>query len=272
MICLSAKISKHVNDILQKHTCALLRDVVPEFYGFKTGKVKELINPELPDVSVVGGGTDMVFLTDEDAYLHLGFETGKDQGDIIKHLNYDARLVQRDGRNVDTIIIYTADVKEAPQGIQSQTLTYNPHVILMAEYDGDAIYVELNTKIKAGEELSDKDILNLLFLPLMRTTIPRNELAAKSAEIASTIPDPVKRNSCVAAAYAFAHKYLSEEELEKILEVVKMSDMGTLLVKDRNMEIAKSMLKDRVSVEFVARHTGLDEETVQQLKDELDNE
>jgi len=51
-----------------------------------------------------------------------------------------------------------------------------------------------------------------------------------------------------------------------------MSDMGTLLVKSKSMEIAKSMLKDRASIEFVARHTGFDEETVQQLKDELDNE
>ena len=36
-------------------------------------------------------------------------------------------------------------------------------------------------------------------------------------------------------------------------------------------EFAVAVLAN-VSIEFVARHTGLDEETVQQLKDELDNE
>ena len=51
-----------------------------------------------------------------------------------------------------------------------------------------------------------------------------------------------------------------------------MTDLGTLLVSERNTEIAKSMLRDKVSVEFVSRHTGLDVATVQQLKDELDNE
>ena len=71
---------------------------MPEFYGIKVGKVKELINPELPDIKVGGGGTDIVFLTDDDKYFHLGFETGIDKGDIVKHLNYDARLIQRDGR------------------------------------------------------------------------------------------------------------------------------------------------------------------------------
>ena len=55
-----------------------------------------------------------------------------------------------------------------------------------------------------------------------------------------------------------------------------MTDLGTMLVMDtvseRNIEIAKSMLRDRVSVEFVSRHTGLDVDTVQKLKDELDSE
>ena len=51
-----------------------------------------------------------------------------------------------------------------------------------------------------------------------------------------------------------------------------MTDLGTMLVSERSAEIAKSMLRDRVNVEFVSRHTGLDVETVQQLKDELDSE
>ncbi|MCL2386836.1 MAG: hypothetical protein FWC89_04700 [Defluviitaleaceae bacterium] len=55
---------------------------MPEFYGFKTGKVKELINPELPDIKVKGGGTDVVFLMEDNTYLHLGFETRKDMDDV----------------------------------------------------------------------------------------------------------------------------------------------------------------------------------------------
>jgi hypothetical protein len=46
---------------------------MPEFYGIKIGRVKELINPELPEIKVGGGGTDMTFLTDDNKYLHLGF-------------------------------------------------------------------------------------------------------------------------------------------------------------------------------------------------------
>jgi len=92
---LNVSISPHAKDIIQKHTAALLREIMPEFYGIKIGRVKELINPELPEVTVAGGGTGMVFLTDDDKYLHLGFEIGKEKHDIRKHLSYDARLIAR---------------------------------------------------------------------------------------------------------------------------------------------------------------------------------
>ena len=270
---MNIEISKHTNDLIQKHTAALLREIMPEFYGIKIGRVKELINPELPEIKVGGGGTDMVFLTDDDKYLHLGFETGSDKGDIVKHLNYDARLMQRDGREVVTVIIYTADVTEAPPGINSETLVYNPHIILMHDYDGNAIYADLNVKIDTGQPLGDKDILNLLFLPLMRNSIPRNELAAKSVEMAKKIADPAKREACVAAAFAFAHKHLSDGELKKLLEATKMYDLADRLAniytKDAKIEVARAMLKEDETVKRIVRYTELDEETVLQLQSEM---
>jgi len=250
---------------------------MPEFYGIKIGRVKELINPELPEIKVSGGGTDMVFLTDEDKYLHLGFETGYDKGDISKHLSYDARLIQRDGRDVTTVIIYTADVKTAPAGINSETLVYNPHIILMVDYDGDAIYAELNAKIATGQLLDDKDILNLLFLPLMHNTIPRGELAIKSVEMAKTIPDQAKQDACIAAAVAFANKYLNEDEEAKLMEVLNMLDLVDRLVmnkikerdEERDTEIAKRALTLGHSVKSVVDLIDIDEDKVWRIRDEL---
>jgi hypothetical protein len=277
---LNVEISKHTKDLIQKHTAALLREIMPEFYGIKIGRVKELINPELPEIKVGGGGTDMIFLTDDDKYLHLGFETGIDKDDIRKHLSYDARLIQRDGREVVTVIVYTADVKEAPAGINGETLVYNPHIILMNDYDGNAIYVALKAKINAGQPLDDKDILNLLFLPLMRNTIPRGELAESSMAMANTILDRAKREACIVATYAFASKYLNEAERKKLLEVLKMCDLLERYVTDTLEErfeeklskVAKRMLRNKCAVEFVALNMEVDIATVQRWKDELDSE
>lgn len=100
----------------------------------------------------------------------------------------------------------------------------------------------------------------------------RKDLTAKTAKMASTISDPTKRDYCVAAAYAFAHKYLKDDEVEKIFEAIEMTDMGTMLVEHTVMEIARKMLKRGTQINIIAEDTGLDESTVQQLKDELKNE
>ncbi|MCL2386838.1 MAG: hypothetical protein FWC89_04710 [Defluviitaleaceae bacterium] len=187
-------------------------------------------------------------------------------------MDYDVRLIQRDGRTVNTVIVYTADVKTAPLGIKSHTLAYNPHIILMGDYDGNAIFAGLEAKIKAEQELSDMDILNLIFLPLMRHTIPRRKLVEKSIALAQTIADTEKRNACTAAAFAFASKYLDEREAAKLLEVLKVINLGAMLVEDEMTKVAKRLLRRGMSISAIAEDTGLDEYIVQRLQEESDNE
>jgi hypothetical protein len=61
MISIDTKITKHINDVIQKYASGLFRDATLEFYGIKTAPIKELINPELPSVEVSGGAADVVF-------------------------------------------------------------------------------------------------------------------------------------------------------------------------------------------------------------------
>ena len=268
------KISKHQNDIIQKHVNAVFRNAALKFYGITTAPVQELVNPELPKIEVAGGAADMVFLLEDDTYLHFAFETGHNVGAVAKCLSYDVRLFERDGRAVHTVIVYTSEVKTKPHELRFETLRYYPDVILMNGYDGNIIFKELKAKIKAGQDLTEIDMLNLALLPLMRHTVPRLELAAKSIELAQTIPDSIKRNACVAAAFAFASKYLSEADMEKIKGVVRMTDLAVMIaedaIKDNSMEIARDMLKHGEPVTKVILYTKLDESTVQQLLEELE--
>ena len=241
---------------------------------------------ELPVVEVSGSGGDDAFLLEDDSYLHYEFETGYHKESLIRYAGYDLRLFERDGRIVRTVVIYSSDVKEAPPPLCIGSLTYNPDVILMGDYDGREIYAQLDAKIKAGQELTDVDMLNLTFLPLMRHSIPRQELAANSIKLAQSIADTAKRNACIAAAYALASKYLNEEETENLLEVLKMNDLMTLFLeealeeaekrvveraeKKREIEIAKNFLRlNMVKLEDIAAATGMDMDVLHELKKEL---
>jgi hypothetical protein len=147
---------------------------------------------------------------------------------------------------------------------------------MFSAYDGNAIYADLESKLKTVQDLTELDMLNLIFLPLMETDKPKDELAEKSVTIAKSIPDETKRNTCIASIFALMSKFLDEEIQSKLLEVIRMSDMLTMLVTkaftDKAIEIAKRLLEDCLAVEYVANMTGLDITTVEELKDKLDSD
>ncbi|MCL1843204.1 MAG: hypothetical protein FWF79_05280 [Defluviitaleaceae bacterium] len=259
----------------------MFRNATLEFYGIKTSPIKEIINPELPAVEVAGGAADVVFLLEDNSYLHFAFVTGRRHKNAMqKCAGYDLRLYERDGRLIQTVLIYTAEVKRKPKGLKIGSLEYNPNIILMGNYDGNTIFSELEAKLISGQELTDVDLLNLVLLPLMKHTMPRRELAENTIRLAQKIPNETKRDACIAAAYAFTSKHLNEADRLKLLEVLRMCDVleryvdGRIdeKVNEKANEIAKNQLRDKFPLDMVIRHTGLDMKTVKRLKAEVDRE
>ena len=106
-------------------------------------------------------------------------------------------------------------------------------------------------------------------LSLMRNTVPKKELAKKSVELAQAIPEKAKRDACVAASVAFMSKYLNNDEINNILEVLKMTDIVTRLITDEMIEIAKKLIKENVPIKIISKSTGIDVETIEELQEQL---
>jgi hypothetical protein len=278
---LETKISIHANDLIQKYASGLFRDATLEFYGIKTAKIKELINVELPIMEVGGSAADYVFLLEDGTYLHFEFQSKYSENDLVRFAGYDVRLYERDGRRITTAIIYTADVKKAEAELNIGSMLYRPEKIMMNEYDGNVIFTELSNKITGEAEITDVDMLNLIFLPLMRNSIPRNELAINSFSLAQRIQDTTKRDACMVATFAFASRYLDEENIKGLVEVFRMTDVATMLIEDavkdavsgakknEKLDIAKKLLKRGISIEAISEDTGLEEAVIKNMQTEL---
>ena len=264
------KISVRARDVIQKHVSGLFQDSALDFYGIKSARIKELINVELPVVEVTDSSTDYIFLLEDNSYLHLEFQTGYDEKDIVRFMAYDVRLYERDKREITTVIIYSSDVKKADTYLKVGSAIYDPQKVMMSDYDGNDIYVKLETKIKNNDNLSDKDIINLIFLPLMKHNISKAELATKSIELAQSIEDKAKRDICIASVVAFGSKYLNENEKKKLVEVLRMADLITMLVEEGKqeyrIEIAKNMILDGLDVNFIQKYTGLSLGQIEKLE------
>jgi len=286
---INTEISKHWKDIIQKYTSGLFRNATLEFYGIKTAKIIELINTELPVVEVAETSTDFIFLLEDNTYLHFEFQTAYNKSDMLRFAEYDLRLYERDKRKIKTVIIYSADVKKSADSLDIGSLIYTPAKIMMYEYDGNAIYTELETKLNNKQDLTDTDMLNLIFLPLMRNSVTKYELAEKSIELSQTIQDKNKRDVCIASAVAFIDKYLNENEKNKIWGLIRMTGTFARLMqkeidetvekkikemekrmtetkKEERVEMATKMLKNKEPIDKIIEYTGLTEKKIKSIQ------
>ena len=222
--------AKQWKDVIQKYISALYKDSILEFYGIKALKVKELISANLPVVVVRNAETDQVLLLEDNTYLHLGFETGLHKKVLLRHLEYDVRLYDRDERAIKTVIVYTSDVKEAPPPLKiGSDITYSPDAVLLVKYDGETMIAEIERKITAKECLTDQDIIKLTLLPFMKTTMSRNEMARKTVTVAKSIEDKEKRDACIAATIAYASKMPGKVDIKGLLEAIRMTELYEVL-------------------------------------------
>ncbi len=142
---------------------------------------------ELPAVEVAGSYADFVFLLEDGTYLHFEFQSTYNEKDLVRFAGYDLRLYERDGRRVITVIIYTANVRQAADGISIGSLVYNPQRVMMGEYDGDTIYRGLAAKIEAGQ-----DILYLAFSSALSSTYESSLMAANELKEKGIFLEPPK--------------------------------------------------------------------------------
>ena len=272
MINIEVNMPKHSKDIINKYTSALFKDMTLEFFGVKAAKIKELISGELPVVEVSVLRTDCIFLLEDDTYQHLEFETAYNKDNLVRFAKYDLYLYERDKREINTTVIYSAEVKTADRSIKIGSLEYTPNVVMMRDYDGGAIFAELEAKLKNGEDLTDKDILNLIFMPLMRNSAPKLELVEKSIKLANTISDQSKRDGCIASTVHFADRYLNDDDRKHVLEGLKMTRIAELLLEEKAIEIAKNLLQEKIPMEVICKSTNLSIETIEELQEQLEEE
>ena len=106
-----------------------------------------------------------------------------------------------------------------------------------------------------------------------------NEEILKAIKLSKEITSPYKRDM-ESILYAFANKFLSGKDLERVKEELRVTEIGKSLIeegkeegikageKKKAIEIAKGLL-DILSIEIIAQKTGLTVDEVKALKDEV---
>lgn len=108
---------------------------------------------------------------------------------------------------------------------------YKVNSISMASKDGDKIYNDIVDKIKSGIEITKQDIIALTFMPIMAGKIGIADKIINAIHIVKDINDDYKYD-VESILYAFANKFLSGKDLEKVKEELRMTELCKSLIQE----------------------------------------
>ena len=221
-------------DLIMKRAMDVFAEDGLKFFGIDK-KVKELGPTELVVLESKNLHMDYTFLMEDDTYIHFEFQTtNKNISDLRRFRAYEALLSHQTGKDVVTYVIYSSNIINVNDTLETGINKFKVNTISMASKNGDDVFKNVSDKISKGISLSKDDIISLSFSPIM--------------------------GGQVSIIYAFANKFLSGKDLERVKEELKVTELGKSLIdegkKEKAIEIAKKAILK-----------GMDNETIQDLTD-----
>lgn len=207
---------------------------------------------ELVDLNIQTLYMDFTFLTTEDFYIHLEFQTtDKGISDLQRFHAYDAVYSHKTGKKVITYVIYSGGIKKTRAELDCGLYTYRVNPIYLQDKNADFVFRRLKEKQKNGEFLSEADFSNLCLTPLMSGNMSKKE-TIKEAMLLARQSSSAAAEKTTAMLYALADKFLDNEELEEIKEVVRMTRLGQMLL-DEGMQYGKDAGRKNIILRMLSK-------------------
>ena len=217
-----------IEDAVMKSAMNIFTQSAVEFFGVDT-KIIAPASTEIKNIEINTNYTDYTFYTEDGNYLHFEFQTTNKDSDLRRFLFYDASLVYRDNKKINTIVVYSSEIEGANTYLDAGSIKYSIETFYMKDINGDSTFEKLKEKVERGERLKDIEILNLTFVPLMSSTKSKSDRAIDSIKLANKIKDNENKLQCLSMLYALLDKFGDENIKKNIWEVFGMTEIGKLI-------------------------------------------
>jgi hypothetical protein len=229
---------------------------------------------ELTHIHIQRNINDWLVEAEDETYLHFEFQSDYDEEDLLRFMVTDAILYKQKRKPIRTIVVYTADIKNTKTTFDAGSIQYSVDAFYMSARDGDKIYADIKAKIDASEPLTKQDLMSIVFLPMMKSTADKVAQFEQAITLSKEVSDVDSQNQIHAMLHLLADKFIKDKDtLRKLKEMLSMGAIAEMIkddaVKEDRREIAKRLLKRGLTVSVVIEDTGLDEETVLDVKAEL---
>ncbi len=296
-------------DISSKFMAEKFRDTFFKVYGLDIPDIVRVEPTELPAIEVNDMSMDNLFYLKDGSYAIVDYESEYSEENKVKYLGYVARVLKRVYNQTKSIprlrvvIIYTADVVK---GSTNSTLDMGDEQLILteaflSEMDAAKIIKHTEEKLSSGIGFTDEEKLQLMLCPLsIKGKLGKMDAVRKAIELAKQIQDASVQTQVLSGLVAFCDKVLSQEDVEEIREIIKMTKFDRLIYEEK-MEavnakakevteevtekvteevtekvskevaetIAANLLTNGLSVDFVSKNTKLDITVVEKIAEGL---
>ena len=166
-------------DITQKLSAEILKNKSLAVYGLPHIHIKDLLPTNLPAVEANELRLDNLFILEDDSLALIDYESSFSGKDIIKYVNYIARILKRytkDNRlnmpKLHLIIIFSADISHVdPVALDIGCMKLCMEPAFLTDIPSEKIFRKIQKKIYLKESLTEEELLQMVILPL---TVPGN--------------------------------------------------------------------------------------------------
>lgn len=167
-------------------------------------------------------------------WIHFEFESDRiSKRDLMRFREYEASTSNVFQKVIVTYVICTADAKTIMSSYQAGINTYRVRLVRLNRRSADRLFRKLEKSSR--EEVGRKELLEVVFSPLMKGKLPIKERVRKGFSLLEQEYEAVsceERRKMQAMLYLLAIKFLTKEELNEVKEAIGMTYLGQLLVND----------------------------------------
>lgn len=198
---------------------------------------------------------DYNFTAEDGSWHHFEFESDAlSVEDLRRFRGYESVISYTYHVPVTTYVICSSTVRHIRSVLREGINTYRVKIIRLKDWNADQLFQKLFQKKERGEMLGRDDLIPLLVSPLMSGSMSVADRIIEGSRILQTSELITKDEQLKmqAVLYALANKFLESSDLAHVKEVLSMTRLGEMLVKDGYEkgvdEGIKKGLKEGISV------------------------
>ena len=266
-------ITEQNKDVVSKLFGETMRDQSLKVYGIDVPKIVDIRPTNLPAIETNEKRMDNFYLLEDGSYALLDYESKYLIANKLKYGGYVIRLLRRlQEEKVDLcsiririIIIYTADVTRA----QTQDTLHAGDLIIsttegfLQDIPSEEVKKRIQGKLDANEPLDERDLMELIVLPLTYKGKDRQRQAAREAvELAKHIKDDAMQTKALAGILSFADKVIDNKLANEIRRCISMTKVGAIIAREMEESEERGITRGREE----GRMEGRAEERLQTIQ------